>query len=198
MQLWVQLSWNSPRGQSLYKSIRELWRIFLAPAAFFLSQLTKALPNDDTVKVNINSEIWVWGAISPLWPRCHPNGSKPLLWKRIVYQTIVGGKNEKKTNISPFPATHTYIKLTFVSFFSIFFCTFPLEWPCASELYILRHIKTPRACSRRVSHTVQWISVVQWIFSQRKIESTFVGKKTVFQIYLSSSRCLFDDGLVSN
>ena len=73
-----------------------------------------------------------------------------------------------------------------------------LEWPCACKLYILRHIKTPRACSRRVSHTVQWISVVQWIFSQRKIESTFVGKKTVFQIYLSSSRCLFDDGLVSN
>ena len=50
-----------------------------------------------------------------------PYGSKPLLWKRIVYQTIVGGKNEKKTNISPFPATHTYIKLTFVSFFFNFF-----------------------------------------------------------------------------
>ena len=29
-------------------------------------------------------------------------------------------------NISPFPATHTYIKLTFVKFFFLyFFCTFP-------------------------------------------------------------------------
>ena len=34
----------------------------------------------------------------------------------------------EKTNISPFPATHTYIKLTFVSFFSFFFFwTFPLH-----------------------------------------------------------------------
>ena len=28
-------------------------------------------------------------------------------------------------NISPFPATHTYIKLTVVSFFPLLFCTFP-------------------------------------------------------------------------
>ena len=54
----------------------------------------------------------VWGAISPLWPRCHPNGSKPLLWKRIVYQTIVGRKKfQKKTNIWPFPA-YTYTHKT--------------------------------------------------------------------------------------
>merc|ERR1719237_163345 len=32
-----------------------------------------------------------------------------------------GKKRKKKTNISPFPATHTYIKLTFVSFFFNFF-----------------------------------------------------------------------------
>ena len=38
-------------------------------------------------------------------------GSKPLLWKRIVNQTIVGGKNPKKTNIWPFFA-YTYIRKT--------------------------------------------------------------------------------------
>ena len=36
-----------------------------------------------------------------------------------------GKKRRKKTNISPFPATHTYIKLTFVSFFQFFFAPFP-------------------------------------------------------------------------
>ena len=40
---------------------------------------------------------------------------------------LLGKKRRKKTNISPFPATHTYIKLTFVSFFSsiFFFEPFP-------------------------------------------------------------------------
>ena len=32
----------------------------------------------------------------------------------------LGEKNEKKTNISPFSATHTYLKLTLVSFFQFF------------------------------------------------------------------------------
>ena len=34
---------------------------------------------------------------------------------------LLGKKTKKKTNISPFSATHTYIKLTFVSFFFNFF-----------------------------------------------------------------------------
>ena len=38
---------------------------------------------------------------------------------------IVWEKRKKKTNISPFPATHTYIKLTLVSFFLLFFAPFP-------------------------------------------------------------------------
>ena len=37
-------------------------------------------------------------------------------------------KSKKKTNNSAFSATHTYIKLTLVSFLLLFFlCTFPLE-----------------------------------------------------------------------
>ena len=36
----------------------------------------------------------------------------------------MGGKGEK-TKISPFPATHSYIKLTLVSLFSFFFAPFP-------------------------------------------------------------------------
>ena len=42
---------------------------------------------------------------------------KLLLWKN----------GEKKTNISPFPATHTYIKLTLVSFFFNFFLPLSLK-----------------------------------------------------------------------
>ena len=37
-----------------------------------------------------------------------PYGSKPLLCKSIVYQTIVREKEEEKTNISTFSATYTY------------------------------------------------------------------------------------------
>ena len=43
-----------------------------------------------------------------------------------------GKKTREKNNISPFPATHTYIKLTFVSFFfNFFFAPFPYSqnWP---------------------------------------------------------------------
>ena len=43
---------------------------------------------------------------------------------------IVGKKTERKTNISPFPADmHTY-KLTFVSFFYVFFFNLPLSTLC--------------------------------------------------------------------
>ena len=46
---------------------------------------------------------------------------------KVIFQTTVGEKNIKKTNILLFSADiHTY-KLTFVSFFYVFFCTFPLD-----------------------------------------------------------------------
>ena len=46
---------------------------------------------------------------------------KTYLLKKIAYGE--GAKKEKKTNKSTFLAKHTYIKLTLVNFFSIFFCT---------------------------------------------------------------------------
>ena len=58
-------------------------------------------------------------------------------WGSVVVQNLpserklpmgkVQKKVKKKTNNSAFSATHTYIKLTLVSFFLLFFlCTFPL------------------------------------------------------------------------
>ena len=41
--------------------------------------------------------------------------------RELSIKLLLGEKTKKKTNISPFPATHTYIKLTFVSFFFLFF-----------------------------------------------------------------------------
>ena len=41
--------------------------------------------------------------------------------RELSIKLLLGEKTRKKTNISPFPATHTYIKLTFVSFFFNFF-----------------------------------------------------------------------------
>ena len=41
--------------------------------------------------------------------------------RELSIKLLLGEKTKKKTNISPFPATHTYIKLTFVSFFFNFF-----------------------------------------------------------------------------
>ena len=50
-----------------------------------------------------------------------------------------GKKGEKKTNISPFPATHTYIKVTLVRFFSFIFCTFPLSESGDDKVYEYCH-----------------------------------------------------------
>ena len=48
--------------------------------------------------------------------------------RELSIKLLLGEKTRKKTNISPFSATHTYIKLTLVSFFfNFFFCTFPLH-----------------------------------------------------------------------
>ena len=41
--------------------------------------------------------------------------------RELSIKLLLGEKNEKKTNISPFSATHTHIKLTLVSFFFNFF-----------------------------------------------------------------------------
>ena len=52
-----------------------------------------------------------------------PYGSKPLLWKIIVYSNYCWGKKEKKPqHFTVFGYTYI-IKLTFVSFFSFFLCT---------------------------------------------------------------------------
>ena len=51
-------------------------------------------------------------------------GSKPTFWKKIAYEE--GAKKVKKTtNNSAFSATHTYIKLTLVSFFYFFYAPSP-------------------------------------------------------------------------
>ena len=47
-------------------------------------------------------------------------GSKPLLWQRSVYQTIVGKKKQEKKTYDHFRPTHTYIKLTLVSFLNFY------------------------------------------------------------------------------
>ena len=63
-----------------------------------------------------------WGCYnSPLWPRYHPIWFKTSTLKDNCLFKLLLGKKGKKTNISPFLATHTNIKLTFVSFFFIFF-----------------------------------------------------------------------------
>ena len=49
------------------------------------------------------------------------------------------GEKRKKTNISPFPATHTYIKLTFVSFFLLFFAPFPKKKQWNGKKFIFLH-----------------------------------------------------------
>ena len=51
------------------------------------------------------------------------------LWKKIAYGE--GAKKKvKKTNNSAFSATHTYIKLTLVSFFYFFLCCWGVDFLC--------------------------------------------------------------------
>ena len=64
----------------------------------------------------------LWGAISPLWPRYHPIWFKTSTLKENCLSNYCGEKKiQKKTNIWPFRPTHTYTKLTLVSFFLDFF-----------------------------------------------------------------------------
>ena len=61
----------------------------------------------------------VWGWVG----EC--GGSKPPFWKKIAYGEGAK-KSKKKTNNSAFSATPTYIKLTLVNFFLLFFMHLPL------------------------------------------------------------------------
>ena len=80
------------------------------------------------------------GANSPLWPRYHPEWFKTSTLKENCLLNYCWGKKGKKTKISPFPATHTYIKLTLVSlFFLLFFCTFPLASSLFSSFHSMLH-----------------------------------------------------------
>ena len=57
---------------------------------------------------------------SPLWPRYHPMWFKTLtLNDNCLFELLLWEKRKKKTNISQFSATHTYIKhlLAFPPFF---------------------------------------------------------------------------------
>ena len=67
-----------------------------------------------------------------LWGKVHKKLHLPfqevkaLLWKILAYSKYVGKKKEKKTKISKFSATRTYLKLKIFSFFFLFyFWTFP-------------------------------------------------------------------------
>ena len=56
------------------------------------------------------------------------------LKKNYLFNYCWGGKGRKKTTISPFPATHTYIKLTLVIFFLLLFlASFPYQY-CMNKL----------------------------------------------------------------
>ena len=82
---------------------------------------------------NAKKKSWKGGGgaiTAPCGQDTTPYGSKPLVWKIIVYSNYCWGKKENKTNISPFSATYTYINLTFVSFFFLFFLHLSLSsWP---------------------------------------------------------------------
>ena len=75
----------------------------------------------------------VVGYRSPLWPRYHTIWFKTYILKDNCPFKLLLGKKGKKKNISPFPATHTYIKLTLVSF-PPFFAPFPNYFKLGSSL----------------------------------------------------------------
>ena len=77
------------------------------------------------------------GYNSPLWPRYHPIWFKTSTLKDNCLFKLLLGKKGKKTNISQFLASHAYIKLTFVSFFFLFFCAPFLYFLC---LFVAHYI----------------------------------------------------------
>ena len=58
----------------------------------------------------------------------------------LSIKLLLGKKTKKNTNISPFLATHTYIKLTLVSFFSIFFLHLSLTFIQESDIHVIANI----------------------------------------------------------
>ena len=111
----------------------------------------------------------VWGWVG----EC--GGSKPPFWKKIAYGESAK-KVKKKTKNSVFSATHTYIKLT-LSFFLLFFCTFPLGAKNQScRKYMVRHIKT---CARRVESQRKKDSIRHTSFEKKPkiyLKITYFGK----------------------
>ena len=83
------------------------------------------------------------GITAPCGQDTIPYGSKPWLWKIIVYSNYCWGKKrKKKTNISQFSATHTYIKhlLAFFPFFCapfpyLLFCCFAPTLPITEKFH---------------------------------------------------------------
>ena len=76
---------------------------------------------------------YLWLAIgAPCGQDITPYGSKLIFWKIIVHSNYCWEKRERK-KISPFPATHTYIKLTLISF-PPFFAPFPNYFKLGSSL----------------------------------------------------------------
>ena len=68
------------------------------------------------------------------WPYIHTYSIKTDIFLFFSYATIeivdkllLLGKKQKKTDISLFRPTYIHTKLTFVSFFCFFLCTFPEE-----------------------------------------------------------------------
>ena len=84
-----------------------------------------ASPTYELRKVGISTNIKLLTFPITLYPRYNPILFKTSILK-VIFQTTVGEKNIKKTNILLFSADiHTY-KLTFVSFFLRFFLHLPL------------------------------------------------------------------------
>ena len=77
--------------------------------------------------------------------------------RELSIKLLLGKKTKKKTNISLFSATHTYIKLTFVSFFFLFFCApFPKGKCCRWFSYRklcerISIIQRPRCWASKIS-----------------------------------------------
>ena len=98
------------------------WKTNIFP--FFPKRTWKILKNCKNAKTKKQYIVpcYLWMAVGASCGQdITPYGSKPIFWKIIVHSNYFWGKKGKKPNISPFPATHTYIKLTLVIFLSFLF-----------------------------------------------------------------------------
>ena len=83
-----------------------------------------ASPTYELRKVEISTNIKLLTFPITLYPRYNPILFKTSILK-VIFQTTVGEKNIKKTNILLFSADIDTYKLTFVSFFYVFFAPSP-------------------------------------------------------------------------